>query len=60
VRAVLGHLAMPPGWAPDGPGAATEALRARAAAHGSADTPASAAPATTVTGTARTAPVAVP
>ena len=27
-RAVLGHLFMPPGWAPDGPGTTTEALRA--------------------------------
>ena len=31
LRALLGHLAMPPGWAPDGPGETTEALRARAA-----------------------------
>jgi sterol desaturase/sphingolipid hydroxylase (fatty acid hydroxylase superfamily) len=31
LRAVLGHLAMPPGWSPHGPGATTEALRARAA-----------------------------
>jgi sterol desaturase/sphingolipid hydroxylase (fatty acid hydroxylase superfamily) len=30
VRAVLGHLFMPPGWAPDGSGLTTEALRARA------------------------------
>lgn len=27
-RAVLGYLFMPPGWAPDGPGFTTEALRA--------------------------------
>jgi sterol desaturase/sphingolipid hydroxylase (fatty acid hydroxylase superfamily) len=27
-RAVLGYLFMPPGWAPDGPGTTTEALRA--------------------------------
>jgi sterol desaturase/sphingolipid hydroxylase (fatty acid hydroxylase superfamily) len=31
LRALLGHLAMPPGWSPDGPGETTEALRARAA-----------------------------
>jgi sterol desaturase/sphingolipid hydroxylase (fatty acid hydroxylase superfamily) len=31
LRAVLGHVFMPPGWAPDGPGQTTEALRARAA-----------------------------
>ena len=30
LRAVLGHLAMPPGWSPTGPGTTTEALRARA------------------------------
>lgn len=28
LRAVLGYLFMPPGWAPDGPGTTTEALRA--------------------------------
>jgi sterol desaturase/sphingolipid hydroxylase (fatty acid hydroxylase superfamily) len=62
VRAVLGHLAMPPGWAPDGPGATTEALRARAAsvAQPTADASARAAAPANVTGTARTAPVAVP
>ena len=31
LRAVAGHLVMPPGWAPDGPGHTTEALRARGA-----------------------------
>jgi sterol desaturase/sphingolipid hydroxylase (fatty acid hydroxylase superfamily) len=31
LRALLGHLAMPPGWSPDGPGETTDALRARAA-----------------------------
>ena len=31
LRAVLGHLLMPPGWAPEGPGETTEALRAQAA-----------------------------
>jgi sterol desaturase/sphingolipid hydroxylase (fatty acid hydroxylase superfamily) len=31
LRALLGHLAMPPGWSPDGPGDTTEALRARRA-----------------------------
>jgi hypothetical protein len=30
LRAVLGHLFMPPGWRPDGPGETTEALRAAA------------------------------
>ncbi|MDL2356735.1 MAG: sterol desaturase family protein [Pseudomonadota bacterium] len=29
LRAVLGHLFMPPGWAPDGNGSTTAALRAR-------------------------------
>ena len=29
LRAVLGYLFMPPGWAPDGPGTTTEALRAQ-------------------------------
>ena len=28
-RAVLGHLFMPPGWSPHGPGDTTEALRQR-------------------------------
>ena len=32
-KAVFGHLLMPPGWAPDGPGETTEALRAQAAAR---------------------------
>ena len=32
LRAVLGHLLMPPGWSPHGPGTTTEALRARATA----------------------------
>jgi len=32
VRAVLGHLFMPPGWSAHGPGSTTEALRAQAAA----------------------------
>lgn len=32
LRAVAGHLLMPPGWRPDGPGQTTEELRARAAA----------------------------
>lgn len=32
LRAVLGHLFMPPGWAPDGPGETTAELRARQAA----------------------------
>jgi sterol desaturase/sphingolipid hydroxylase (fatty acid hydroxylase superfamily) len=39
LRAVLGHLAMPPGWRPDGRGETTEDMRAqaaRAAAAGSA------------------------
>ena len=31
VRAVLGHLFMPPGWSPHGPGRTTEAMRAEAA-----------------------------
>ncbi len=31
LRAVVGHLAMPPGWRPDGRGATTEDLRAEAA-----------------------------
>jgi sterol desaturase/sphingolipid hydroxylase (fatty acid hydroxylase superfamily) len=31
LRAVLGHLAMPPGWRPDGRGTTTEDLRAQAA-----------------------------
>ena len=37
LRALLGHLLMPPGWRPDGPGETTDELRARAAAapHGS-------------------------
>ena len=36
LRAVLGYLAMPPGWSADGPGETTEALRARhgLVAHG--------------------------
>jgi len=34
VRAVLGHLLMPPGWSPHGPGTTTEALRARSAPPG--------------------------
>ena len=34
LRAVVGHLAMPPGWRPDGRGATTEDLRAEAARHG--------------------------
>jgi sterol desaturase/sphingolipid hydroxylase (fatty acid hydroxylase superfamily) len=40
LRAVLGHLFMPPGWAPDGNGQTTEDLRARLAA-GPDDQPAS-------------------
>jgi hypothetical protein len=42
LRAVLGHLAMPPGWRPDGRGATTEDLRAEAArlAAGAAAIPA--------------------
>ena len=28
-RAALGHIFMPPGWRPDGPGETTEAMRAR-------------------------------
>lgn len=31
LRAVLGHLLMPPGWRPDGPGETTEELRQRRA-----------------------------
>ena len=38
LRAVLGHLMMPPGWAPDGKGATTEDLRAQAAARAHGDT----------------------
>lgn len=34
VRAVLGHLFGPPGWAPDGPGETTDAMRSRAARSG--------------------------
>jgi sterol desaturase/sphingolipid hydroxylase (fatty acid hydroxylase superfamily) len=30
LRALFGHLAMPPGWSPHGPGTTTEARRARA------------------------------
>ena len=33
LRAVVGHLLMPPGWSPDGAGETTEELRARARAH---------------------------
>ena len=42
LRAIVGHLAMPPGWRPDGRGATTEDLRAEAArlATGAAATPA--------------------
>lgn len=40
LRALLGHLAMPPGWSPTGAHETTEALRARAA--GTADAPLSA------------------
>jgi sterol desaturase/sphingolipid hydroxylase (fatty acid hydroxylase superfamily) len=43
LRAVVGHLAMPPGWSPDGAGTTTEALRARAALS-SASRPAPASP----------------
>jgi len=32
LRAFVGHLLMPPGWRPDGPGSTTAELRARAAA----------------------------
>jgi len=32
VRAVLGHLFMPPGWSAHGPGNTTEAMRSAAAA----------------------------
>ena len=41
LRAVVGHLAMPPGWRPDGRGATTEDLRAEAArlAAGAATSP---------------------
>jgi sterol desaturase/sphingolipid hydroxylase (fatty acid hydroxylase superfamily) len=56
VRAVLGHLMMPPGWSPDGPGATTEALRSRAAAPRNA-APAESAPAGSA---GRAAPVPVP
>jgi sterol desaturase/sphingolipid hydroxylase (fatty acid hydroxylase superfamily) len=56
LRRVLGHLMMPPGWSPDGPGATTEALRARAAAARNA-APAESAPAGSV---GRAAPVPVP
>ena len=58
VRAVLGHLLMPPGWAADGPGLTTEALRARAAASGRTAENASAM--ASASGSARTAPIAVP
>ncbi len=37
LRAVLGHLFMPPGWMPQGEGQTTEDLRRRAAMHGSPD-----------------------
>ena len=57
VRAVLGHLLMPPGWAPDGPGLTTEALRARAAAASGHTAESVAA---TASGAARAAPVPVP
>ncbi len=46
-RAVLGYLFMPPGWAPDGPGTTTEALRAAQAAPMSVPGPSSATPART-------------
>ena len=36
LRALLGHLFMPPGWRPHGPGETTEDLRARAAGAGRA------------------------
>jgi len=58
LRAVLGHLVLPPGWSPDGPGATTEALRARAAAA-SGHAPAVEAAANGAS-TGRTAPVPVP
>jgi sterol desaturase/sphingolipid hydroxylase (fatty acid hydroxylase superfamily) len=38
LRAVLGHLFMPPGWAPDGNGSTTEDLRRRAQAGADAAT----------------------
>jgi sterol desaturase/sphingolipid hydroxylase (fatty acid hydroxylase superfamily) len=37
VRAVVGYLAMPPGWNPHGPGSTTAELRERAAAAGTFD-----------------------
>jgi sterol desaturase/sphingolipid hydroxylase (fatty acid hydroxylase superfamily) len=42
LRAVAGYLTMPPGWSPNGDGATTEDMRARAAAqvHGDAAAPA--------------------
>jgi len=49
LRAVLGHLFMPPGWAPDGKGQRTEDLRARLAlGGGSADPADQTAPLTTL------------
>ncbi|HUP06420.1 MAG TPA: sterol desaturase family protein [Caldimonas sp.] len=60
VRAVLGHLAMPPGWAPDGPGLTTEALRARAAAATARAPEAATAPASGAAHAAHAAHVAVP
>jgi sterol desaturase/sphingolipid hydroxylase (fatty acid hydroxylase superfamily) len=47
LRAVLGHLLMPPGWSPHGEGDTTEALRRRA---GLADAPTKNAPGTIVSG----------
>jgi sterol desaturase/sphingolipid hydroxylase (fatty acid hydroxylase superfamily) len=45
LRAFVGHLAMPPGWRPDGRGATTEDLRAEAARLAAgADTSATASP----------------
>ena len=37
LRAVLGHLFMPPGWSPHGPGETTEAMRRAAAEKKAAD-----------------------
>jgi hypothetical protein len=33
LRALIGHLLMPPGWAPEGVGSTTEELRARHSAR---------------------------
>ncbi len=49
LRAVLGHLFMPPGWAPDGQGSTTEALRARLPSSDSVASPPVRAPGLTPT-----------